>query len=129
MNLRNIQALLAIYLREHDESVDEVVVHSEIELLASDGLLAGSHTEGWAVTAKAEAYIQALQSVPLPVQRWVIPETDHALDKHETGEVHGGSGARPGVREAEQDPAKGGAGVQPARRSKRNAKSGDEGKG
>ena len=68
---RSINVLLTLAIeREKDEEPTEHATQADILLLMEDGLI----DERGIVTEKGEAYIAALEGVPLPVQRWVIPE-------------------------------------------------------
>lgn len=78
MIAREIQALLGLALRGEDEGVTEIVTEADLKLLAEMGVVdaAGS------VTDKGRAYIAAIEGVPLPVLRWVLPENygkDHKV--------------------------------------------------
>jgi hypothetical protein len=127
MTLTELHALISLKINTsvpgEPDPPEALASPGDIAILRARGLVG----EGSLVTAKGEAYIQALQAVPLPEQRWVIPEVyPHAIAQPAASAVHGNDGAQPSGSTPSKDPAASGERVQPSRRSKRNAKSSDE---
>jgi hypothetical protein len=127
VNRREVCVLLKLATEMQDgEKPIEYGTEADLAVLIGDGLIDG----GGLVTEKGWAYILALEGVPLPVQRWCLPEdfgrSHRAIQEQQASEVHGGGGAQPGVREAGGDQAERGAGVQSRRRKQRPAQSSHE---
>lgn len=110
MNLREIEALTSLAVNAVMQSPDDpaALVSQNVLLdLATIGLV----TDQGVPTEKGQAYIAALEAVPLPVQRWVIPEVPHAVEKrveprggvveHQDGDG-GGQAAEAGHRDRAQ---------------------------
>lgn len=64
-----LAGLLALVVRDPDEAPLELVPEPGLALLREAGLI----NDRGVVTEKGEAYICALEAVPLPVQRWCLP--------------------------------------------------------
>lgn len=89
-----LMRLLDLACRGPDEQPEEYATSADLAELSEAGLFTGT-----VVTERGEAYIAALETVPLPVQRWVIPEIDHATAKRiepqsDLGQHQDGDGAR-----------------------------------
>lgn len=125
MTERDLITLLRFSIRETTEDEPlEVGTEADLAILVGEGLIA----EDWSdVTEKGQAYIAALKAVPLPVQRWVIPEVRDAVVESQASPVHGGGSAQPANSGGAQHQAKRGRRVRSRGSKERDAESSDEG--
>lgn len=71
MNVRVLRVLLNIAAK-YQPTEGDLKVESGEELLR-DGLVEWSAASGYALSERGRVYINALVSVPLPVQAWIMP--------------------------------------------------------
>ncbi len=75
MTLSHIRAMLWIYYNPRPLPKDDDICQSKIiaDLLLLDLIEPTEESGRYSATAKARPYVEAIRSIPLPVQIWVIP--------------------------------------------------------